>query len=137
MAAYDGSLLLLKIAASLEPLQYKTVGGMRATRFLLNNQLVDASSKDSGKWRTLLVGSGISSLSITGSGVFTNAVSEQTLRQLAFSNNSGNFALFFANGDVLSGMFVISTYERQGNVGEEEVYSLTLESSGKIEYKMP
>lgn len=134
MVAQNGSLVLLKIARGTTPEKYVTIGGMRATRFLLNNQLIDASHKESGKWRSLLTGAGISSLSITGSGVFTNAESEVLLRQNAFNNSATTFCLFFGNGDILSGLFVVSAYERQGNFAEEECYSITLESAGEIKY---
>lgn len=134
MVIQSGSLMLLKIGRGLAPEQYVTVGGMRTTRFLLNNQMIDASHKESGKWRLLLDKAGISSLSISGSGVFTNSDAELILRQKAFSNQGANFMICFGNEDVLRGQFVISVYERIGNFAEEEGYNISLESSGEVTY---
>jgi TP901-1 family phage major tail protein len=132
MVGYSGNLVLLKIKD--ENNKYQTIGGMRTTRFLLNNQLIDISNKTSGRWRDLLSGAGTSSVSITGSGVFTNSESEKLVRNAAFDHEKMNFIIIFGNGDKLVGSFVISTYERVGNISEEEVYNVALESSGKISY---
>ncbi len=131
MVGYSGSLVLLKVK---QKEKYEIVGGMRTTRFLLNNQIVDATHKESGKWRHLMGNVGVSSLSITGSGVFTDKNSEKVIRNLAFDNRKAKFMLTFGNGDQLEGEFMVSTYERSGNVSEEETYNVTLESAGKIEY---
>ena len=45
MTTQNGSLVLLKIGYGVCPEQYVTIGGMRTTRFLLNNQLIDSSHK--------------------------------------------------------------------------------------------
>ncbi len=129
---YSGSLMLLKVAADSE--NYIIVGGMRTTKFILNNQSIDTTNKESGRWRELLGNAGISSINISGSGIFTNQKSETIVRNLAFSNNIAKFQITFGNGDTLEGPFMISTYERTGNVAEEETYNLTLESAGKINY---
>ena len=134
MTTQSGSLVLLKIGRGMCPEQYVTIGGMRTTRFLLNNQLIDSSHKESGKWRHLLIGAGISTVSISGTGVFTDASSETMLRQHAFANRGINFCICFGNSDTLIGLFMVSSYERLGNYGEEEGYSLTLESAGEVEY---
>ena len=134
MTTQNGSLVLLKIGYGVCPEQYVTIGGMRTTRFLLNNQLIDSSHQESGKWRHLLIGAGISAVSISGAGVFTDAGSETMLRQHAFTNRGANFCICFGNGDTLIGIFMISSYERLGNYGEEEGYNLTLESAGEVEY---
>ncbi len=129
MTTQNGSLVLLKIGRGMCPEHYVTIGGMRTTRFLLNNQLIDSSHKESGKWRQLLIGAGISAVSISGAGVFTDASSETMLRQYAFANRGANFCICFGNKDMLIGVFIISSYERLGNYGEEEGYHLTLESA--------
>jgi TP901-1 family phage major tail protein len=133
MSAQSGSLMLLKVYNK-QTQKYDVVGGMKNTKFLLNNQLVDISTKESGKWRYLLSGVGTSYVSISGSGIFTNKESEHILRGAAFDNTSLLLQISFANGDLLSGSFVINVYERIGNFAEEEIYNLGLESSGIISY---
>lgn len=132
MVAYSGNLVLLKIK---QGKSYEVMGGMRTTRFLLNNQIIDATHKESGKWRELLDEVGVSSVSITGSGIFTNKSSEQIVRDIAFKNKKAEFLLTFGNGDQMEGKFIVSTYERSGNVSEEETYNISLESAGEVNYK--
>ena len=133
MVAQSGSLVLLKVYNGSNK-TYQTVGGMRATKFTLNNQLIDISHKESGKWRKLLSGSGLSHVSIAGSGIFTDNVSEEIVRVAAFHNQILSFKILFGNLDVLSGNFIISLYERVGNIHEEETYSIGLESAGDVAY---
>ena len=132
MVAQSGSLMLLKVANNKG--NHVVVGGMRTTKFILNNQSIDITHKESGKWRHLLGSAGISSLNISGSGVFTDQKSEAMVREIAFANNIASFKITFGNGDILGGPFIISTYERSGTMFEEENYNLTLESAGSIHY---
>lgn len=135
MPAQKGSQLLIKVGNGATPTEaFSTVGGLRTTRLVLNQQLVDTSNKDSGAWRTALSGAGIRSLSLSGAGVFTDAASEETVRGYAFAGTINNFQLVFGNGDLLQGAFHISSYERAGNHDGEETYSLTLESAGTITF---
>ena len=133
MVAQSGSLVLLKVFNN-DNQNYQIVGGMRATKFTLNNQLIDISHKESGKWRMLLSDAGLSHISIAGSGIFTDQESENIVRLAAFNQQILSFKIVFGNLDVLSGEFVISLYERVGNLHEEETYSIGLESAGAITY---
>jgi TP901-1 family phage major tail protein len=132
MGPQSGSLLLLKLQNDQQ--EFVTIGGMRANKFSLNNNLIDASCKTSGKWRQVLDQAGISSASITGSGVFTNSDAEINLREIAFLGKVKNYQLCFANGGMLQGSFLITNYERTGNYGEEETYAISLESAGELIY---
>lgn len=135
MVAQKGSLLLLKVGDGATPTEnFTTVGGLRTTGFTHNNQTVDTTNKDSGAWRQLLDGAGTRSISISGSGVFTNAASEETVRGFAMSNQIKNYRLTFGNGDSLTGTFQIASYQRAGNYNGEETYALTLVSAGAITF---
>jgi TP901-1 family phage major tail protein len=131
MRAQKGSLVLLKLKQNDK---FVAIGGMRTTKFILNNKLIDASNIESGTWRELLEGSGISFVTITGEGIFTNSESEQIFKTCAFNNEIKEYELIFGNGERLIGKFHISSYERSGNHGEEETYSLMLESTGPIKF---
>lgn len=136
MAAHSGSLMLLKVAKREASKDYYVVGGMRTTKFVLNNRLIDITNKESGKWRELLSDAGISSINIAGAGVFTDKASEHKIREIAFANKAAGFQMTFGNGDTLEGSFVINHYERSGNIGEEEEYNISLESSGNVIYSI-
>lgn len=132
MTAQKGSLLLLKVGDGGGIEVFTTVGGLRATRFSLNSQLVDSTNKDSGAWRELLSEGGIKSISITGAGIFMDSSAEETVRGLAFSSGQRNYRVTFGNGDYLQGAFLITSYERSGDYDGEETFSITLESSGQV-----
>lgn len=133
MAIQQGSLVLLKIKDE-QINKFITIGGLRTTRFSLNNHVVDATSKDSGSWRQILSEAGISNLTITAAGIFTDSNAERLIQLYAFDNIIQEYELHFGNGDKIIGCFLISNYERSGNYNEEELYNITLDSSGRIAY---
>ncbi|MBN8531723.1 MAG: phage tail protein [Alphaproteobacteria bacterium] len=134
MTAQKGSLVLLKIGDGGAPEQFTTVGGLRVNRFEVRNAPVDASNRDSGRWQSLLAGTGNSRVTLEGSGVFTDSATEKTLRIQAFNHTQKNYRMTFGNGDALEGPFVVSAYAREGDVDGEERYALTLESSGSVTF---
>lgn len=135
MTAQKGALLLLKVGDGGTPTEtFTTVAGMRSTRMILNQQLVDSTHKQSGAWRALLAEAGIRSISLTGNGIFTDSAAEETVRAIAFAGLINNFRLQFGNGDMLEGAFQITSYERAGDYDGEENFQLTLESAGTITF---
>jgi TP901-1 family phage major tail protein len=132
MAAQKGLSFLLKQGAVLST--PTTLAGMRSTSMTINTEIVDVTTKDSAGVRTLLAGAGVTSLSISASGLFTDATVEETVRGYAFAGSANTFSLFFENGDTLEASFIISSYERSGEYNGAEEYSLTLEASGTITY---
>lgn len=135
MTAQKGSLVLLKVGNGGSPTEtFTTIGGLRTTSFTHNNQPVDISNKDSGAWRALLDGAGIRSLSISGSGVFTDSAAEETVRGFAMSNAIKNYQITFGNGDSLKGPFQITAYQRTGSFNNEETYALALASAGEVTF---
>lgn len=100
----------------------------------VKNAVVDVSTKSSGSWRRLLPGAGKRSVSLSGSGSFEDSAAEGVVRALAFSSEAKNFQLSFGNGDEITGPFIVSSYQRSGDIDNEEKYSLSLESAGVVEY---
>ena len=139
MAAQKGSAFLLKENSTGTP---ATVGGLRSTSMTINNEMVDISSKDSNpfisgaknKARDLLEGAGISSMTITASGVFTDSSTENLVRGFALDQTIKGYVLVFPDGSTLAGNFLVTSYERGGEFNGEETYSLTLESSNALTY---
>lgn len=134
MSAQKGSLVLIKIGDGGDPESFTTVGGLRTSRLALNNDTTDASNHDSGSWRRLLGSAGIRNITLSGAGLFTDAASEETLRGYAFSGTINNYQFVFANGDGITGPFVVAEYERRGDHDGEELYALTLASAGDITF---
>ncbi len=134
MPTQNGSLVLIKIGDGAMSETFTTIGGLRTSRMELNNQALDASNVDSGAWRQLLSSAGIRTMTISGTGLFTDAASEETLRGYAFAGSVHNYRLIFANGDRIDGAFLVASYERSGNENSEEIYALTLVSAGTITF---
>ena len=131
MAAQLGKSLLLKINVSGS---MTTLGGMRSTSMTLNDEMVDITNKDSSNKRTLLPQGGIQSLTISGSGVFTDSTSEQQLRTSVGESvfNTDDFVI--PDLGTYSGSFQVTSLEFAGEFNGEATYSVTLESSGTISF---
>jgi TP901-1 family phage major tail protein len=137
MAAQKGSALLLK--ATLSGTE-STVAGLRSTSMSINGETVDITNKSSDplvsggstKARELLAGGGVSSMSISAAGVFTDSALENDIRIRANKGTIDEYKLLFGDGDHIVGNFQITSYERAGEFNGEETYSLTLESSGQV-----
>ncbi|MEJ0043120.1 MAG: phage major tail protein, TP901-1 family [Rhizomicrobium sp.] len=74
MSAQKGKDLLIKIGDGASPEAFTTVAGLRATTLAFNAQSVDVTNADSAdQWRELLIGGGVKSATLSGSGVFKDA----------------------------------------------------------------
>ncbi|MGH6719747.1 MAG: phage major tail protein, TP901-1 family, partial [Alphaproteobacteria bacterium] len=97
MAAQKGRLFLLKQGTAAAG---TTIAGLRATRFRVNQDTVDATTKDSSnQWRELLAQAGVRALTIEAAGIFQDAAVEETVRGYAFAGTANPFGLVFENGD--------------------------------------
>jgi TP901-1 family phage major tail protein len=133
MAAQKGSSLLLKIGSG-SPVSYTTVGGLRSTSITMNDEPVDVTNKDSSAVRTLLAQGGVSSFTVSGSGVFTDAASEATLRTAFNASSFSSFQIIVPELGTYTGTFMIASLEYAGEYNGEVTYSVTLESSGAVTF---
>ena len=143
MAAQKGLDVLMKIDISGTK---TTIGGLRSTSITLNDESVDITNKDSLGSRTLLAGAGVNSLSVSGSGVFTDAASEVAVRtafqaqQNTSDGSSGQTAAFesfqfiIPNLGTYTGNFQITSLEYSGEFNGEATYSMSFESAGYITF---
>lgn len=133
MAAQKGSSLLLKIGSG-SPVSYATVGGLRSTSITMNDEAVDVTNKDSAGVRTLLAQGGVNSMSVSGSGVFTDAASEATLRSAFNAATFSSFQIIIPELGTYTGSFMVASLEYAGEYNGEVTYSVTLESSGAVSF---
>jgi len=143
MAAQKGLDVLMKIDISGTK---TTIGGLRSTSITLNDESVDITNKDSLGSRTLLAGAGVNSLSISGSGVFTDSAAEVAVRtafqaqQNTSDGTSGQTAAFesfqfrIPNLGTYTGAFQITSLEYAGEYNGEATYSMSFESAGYITF---
>lgn len=134
MAAQKGSSLLVKIGDGGSPEAFTTVGGLRSTSISLNDEAVDVTTMDSSNQRELLANGGIQTISISGSGVFTDAASETTLRGKFGASSFSNFQIIVPDFGTYTGAFMVASLEYAGEYNGEVTYSVTLESSGTITF---
>tara|TARA_R110000803_G_scaffold43401_6_gene92619 strand:+ start:824 stop:1231 length:408 start_codon:yes stop_codon:yes gene_type:complete len=132
MAAQRGAALLLKFNTT--GTTYVTIAGLRSTSLSLNDESVDVTNKDSGGNKTLLANGGIHSMSVSGSGVFTDAAVEENLRAAMNGTTFANFQILLPDFGTYTGAFNVTSLEYSGEFNGEVTYSLSLESSGAITY---
>jgi len=134
MAAQKGASLLLKIGDGGSPESFTTVGGLRSTEISLADESVDVTNKDSSGNRTLLADAGIASVSISGSGVFTDAASETTLKNQWNAASFSNYQVIIPDFGTYQGAFQLTALSYAGEHNGEVTYNVSLESSGAIAF---
>jgi TP901-1 family phage major tail protein len=134
MAAQKGRALLMKLGNAASPEVFTTIGGMRSTSISINDETVDITNKDSGTARTLLANGGILSMSVSGSGVFTDSASEATLQGDMNQAALTNYQFLIPDFGTYTGQFQLTSLEYAGEYNGEVTYSFTFESSGAITF---
>ena len=132
MAAQKGSALLMKIGNAGSPEAFTTIGGMRSTSLAMNDEMVDVTNKDSARARTLLAQGGTNSMTVSGSGVFTDSASETTLYGKWHASGNGNYQFLVPDLITVTGAFQLTTLEYAGEYNGEATYSFTFESAGDL-----
>lgn len=134
MAAQKGSALLMKIGDAASPEVFTTIGGMRSTSLTMNDEMVDVTNKDSSNARTILAQGGVNSITVSGSGVFTDSASETTLKGKFNVSALTNYQFIVPDFGTFTGTFMLTTLEYGGEYNGEVTYSFTFESSGAITF---
>jgi len=132
MAAQKGSAVLIKQTISGTA---TTIGGLRSSSLTINEETVDVTNKDSSGNRVLLADGGILSMSISGSGVFTDSTAEQSFRSAALGATTfQTFTFIIPDLGSYAGTFQVTSLEYAGEYNGEATYSFSLESSGAIAF---
>ncbi|MDE3029967.1 MAG: phage major tail protein, TP901-1 family, partial [Paracoccaceae bacterium] len=126
MVAQNGKDLLIKLDMTGDG-QFQTIAGLRASRITFNAESVDVTSLESqGGWRELLGGAGVRSASISGSGVFKDAATDERARQIFFDGETPGFQVVIPAFGVVEGLFLITSLDYQGNYNGEATFDLAL-----------
>jgi TP901-1 family phage major tail protein len=130
MSVQRGKDLLLKVDLTGGG-QFETLAGLRATRISFNAEQVDVTSLESQDgWRELLAGAGVKSASISGSGVFRDAGTDERARQIFFDGEVPQFQVIIPDFGIVEGAFQITSIEYAGTLEGEATYELSLASAG-------
>ncbi len=134
MAVQNGKDLLVKVDLTGDG-TFETVAGLRATRISFNAETVDVTSLESaGGWRELLGGAGVKSASISGSGVFRDANTDERVRQIFFDGEVPDFQVVIPDFGIVEGAFQITSIEYAGSHNGEATYEVSLSSAGALTF---
>lgn len=134
MVAQKGKDLLIKLDMTGAGV-FETIAGLRATRISFNAESVDVTSLEStGGWRELLGGAGVKSASISGSGVFRDATTDERARQVFFDNEVQDFQVIIPDFGTVEGAFMITSIEYAGTHNGEATYELSMASAGELTF---
>jgi TP901-1 family phage major tail protein len=134
MGAQNGKDLLIKVDMAADG-QFVTLAGLRATRVSFNAETIDVTSLESqGGWRELLSGAGVRSVSISGSGVFRDADTDERARQLFFDGEAPSFQVVIPDFGIVEGPFQVTAIEYGGSHNGEATYELSLASAGNLTF---
>ena len=132
MAVQSGKDLLIKLDMVGDG-SFETIAGLRATRISFNAETVDVTSLEStGGWRELLAGAGVKTASISGSGVFRDASTDERARQIFFDGEIPLFQVIIPDFGVIEGAFQLSSIEYAGSYNGEATYEMTMASAGAL-----
>ena len=132
MTAQKGKDLLLKIDSDGLG-SFATVAGLRSRRIAFNAESVDITDADSaGRWRELLEGAGVKRASIAGSGIFRDAASDETVRDVFFNGTIRDWQVIVPDFGTLEGAFQVIALEYSGEHDGEVAYEIALESAGAV-----
>lgn len=135
MTAQRGKDLLIKIGDGGTPETFASVAGLRATVLAFNARAIDATNADSvDMWRELLAGAGVKSAQISGSGVFKDAVSDETVRAAFFNQTLANWQIVIPSFGIVTGPFKVTALNYEGPYDGEVKTSLTLASAGALTF---
>ena len=129
MAAQVGRNFLLKVGVGGSPV---TVAGMRTTSLSVNGDTVDTTNKDSNGVRELLAGAGVSSMSISASGILSASAQATTFITAVLARTIDAYTLLFDNDDKIEGNWQCVSFDASGEYNGEQTYSLQLQSSGTL-----
>jgi TP901-1 family phage major tail protein len=134
MAAQKGKAVLIKHGNGASPEVFSTIGGLRSSSITKNDEAVDITNKDSANARELLGGAGIKSITISGSGVFTDSAAEVSLRGEFGAAAFNNYQFVIPDLGTYTGAFMVASLEYAGEYNGEATYNVTFESSGAVTF---
>lgn len=132
MAVQKGASLLIKVGNGASPEVFTTIAGLRDSSISINSETIDVTNKDSSRNRTLLADAGTKSFSISGSGVFTDSASEQTILTNFSASAFVNYQFLVPDFNTFTGAFQVTAVEYSGTYNDSVQYTMSFESSGAI-----
>jgi TP901-1 family phage major tail protein len=134
MVAQKGKDLLIKIDQAGTG-TYVTIAGLRSKRIAFNAETVDVTDADSaGRWRELLAESGTQRLSVSGSGIFKDAASDEALRGVFFAGALAPLQFIIPGFGTLAAPCQVTALEYGGSHDGEVTFEVAFESAGAVTF---
>jgi TP901-1 family phage major tail protein len=134
MAAQRGKDLLLKVDTNGAG-SYSTVAGLRTRSLAFNAAAVDITNTEStDEWRELLAGAGVKTAKLSGSGIFKDAASDETVRACFFAGTIRCWQAVIPDFGTVEGLFQITALEYSGSHDNELTFEIALESAGALSF---
>ncbi|MGF1619630.1 MAG: phage major tail protein, TP901-1 family [Rhodomicrobiaceae bacterium] len=134
MAAQRGKDLLLKVDSTGTG-SFTTVAGLRARSLAFNAATIDITHTESAdEWRELLAGAGIKTARLSGSGIFKDAATDETVRAYFFSGAIYDWQAVIPDFGTVEGPFQITALEYSGSHDNELTFEIALESAGALTF---
>lgn len=133
MAAGSGRDFGVYVGDGGSPEGFTQVASFRTDEMTLNGQSVDISDK-SLAWEQLLSGGGIKSMTMTGSGIFTDTANEETIRSQWFAQTINNYRYLRSDGAIFAGAFQVESLTYSGEHNGAGQFSATWRSSGAVSF---
>ena len=111
-----------------------TVGVMRAKSIKIDTESVDVTNDGSGRWRELLSGAGVRSMTVSGNGIFDDTASQNAVLTNKLAGTQVAWEIIVPQLGTFTAPFHIASLEFAGDANKEVTFSLTLESAGAIVY---
>ena len=114
---------------------FTTVAGLRTRSLSFNAASIDVTDSEStGRWRELLTGGGIKRASVSGSGIFKDQASDESVRGLFFGGTVCNWQLVIPGFGTVAGPFQITSLQFSADYAGEVTFELSLESAGQLTF---
>lgn len=129
MAGFNGRALTVDWSAT-------TLVGVQTRGFTVSNEYVDVTTDDDTGWRTLLDDPGIRSVEVTVSGITSDEVLLAAIMAASVASTTLDVNLpsdLGSPGDI-SGSFLVSSYENNGEHDGAVEFSATFMSTGTVTY---
>ncbi|NJO55661.1 MAG: phage major tail protein, TP901-1 family [Rhodospirillales bacterium] len=134
MTAQKGRDLLLKVDGEGTG-TFTTVAGLRTRSLGFNTQSIDVTTQESaGQWRELLVGGGIRTARVSGSGIFKDAASDAIVRTHVMTGAVRPWQIVIPDFGVVTGLFQVVSFELTGRHDGEVAFELAIESAGEMSF---
>ena len=123
MAAYRGQNFVIKIGTA----EFLTC---RDTTLVFDNNPIDVTTKADNRWSSTITG--FSKCTVNGSGVYGGSAVEKTFMGYVKDGLPHPYTITNESGEVWSGNFVVTNYQRGGAYNEGESFQFTLENNGEV-----